>query len=55
LTSGYRAAFLIAGCGLIVGALLASLLPKLETPAAEPQIGSGAVDKSTVRMEVVES
>jgi len=29
LTSGYRAAFLIAGAGLIVGALLAALLPKL--------------------------
>jgi EmrB/QacA subfamily drug resistance transporter len=33
LTSGYRAAFLIAGGGLVVGALLAALLPKLSAPA----------------------
>jgi EmrB/QacA subfamily drug resistance transporter len=34
LTSGYRAAFLIAGCGLIAGVLLASLLAKLTKPPA---------------------
>jgi EmrB/QacA subfamily drug resistance transporter len=33
LTSGYRAAFLVAGCGLIVGAGLATLLPRLSSPA----------------------
>jgi EmrB/QacA subfamily drug resistance transporter len=32
LTSGDQAAFVIAGCGLIIGALLASLLPTLRTP-----------------------
>jgi EmrB/QacA subfamily drug resistance transporter len=45
LTSGYRVAFVIAGCGAIVGALLAALLPKLKaaTPvpqAASPDVGS---------------
>jgi EmrB/QacA subfamily drug resistance transporter len=33
LTSGYRSAFLFAGIGLLVGALLALLLPKLKAPA----------------------
>ncbi len=37
LTSGYRAAFVMAGCGLIVGVLLATLLPKLSAPATEPR------------------
>jgi EmrB/QacA subfamily drug resistance transporter len=32
LTAGYRAAFLIAGCGLIAGVLLATLLAKLKAP-----------------------
>ncbi len=36
LTSGYRAAFAIAGCGLIVGAGLATLLPRLTSPAEAP-------------------
>jgi EmrB/QacA subfamily drug resistance transporter len=48
LTSGYRAAFLMAGCGLIVGALLATLLAKPTKPAAEPRIGDGVVDKDRV-------
>ena len=55
LTSGYRAAFLIAGCGLIVGALLATLLAKPTKAAAEPQIGDGVVDPEIVRAGVVES
>jgi len=33
LTAGYRAAFVIAGLVLLVGVLLASLLPKLKAPA----------------------
>jgi len=33
LTSGYRAAFIIAGLGLLGGALLATLLPRLGAPA----------------------
>jgi MFS family permease len=32
LTSGYRAAFVIAGCAALIGALLASLLPRHTTP-----------------------
>jgi EmrB/QacA subfamily drug resistance transporter len=32
LTSGYRSAFLFAGIGLLVGGLLATLLPKLKAP-----------------------
>jgi EmrB/QacA subfamily drug resistance transporter len=32
LTSGYRSAFLFAGIGLLVGALLAMLLPRLKAP-----------------------
>jgi predicted MFS family arabinose efflux permease len=55
LTSGYRAAFLMAGCGLIVGALLATLLAKPTKPAAEPRIGDGVVDKDRVGVGVVES
>jgi EmrB/QacA subfamily drug resistance transporter len=55
LTSGYSAAFLIAGCGLIVGALLASLLAKPAKPAAEPRIGDGVVDEDIVRVGVVDS
>jgi EmrB/QacA subfamily drug resistance transporter len=38
LTSGYRSSFVIAGCGSIVGALLAALLPKLAAPA--PVVGT---------------
>ena len=34
LTSGYRAAFVIAGAGLLVGALLALALPKLSVATA---------------------
>jgi len=34
LTAGYRAAFVIAGGGLVVGALLALALPKLPSAAA---------------------
>jgi EmrB/QacA subfamily drug resistance transporter len=52
LTSGYRAAFLMAGCGLIVGALLATLLAKPTKPAAEPRIGDGVVDKDRVGVGV---
>ncbi len=37
LTSGYRDAFAIAGCGAIIGALLAVLLPKHMAPAPQPQ------------------
>jgi EmrB/QacA subfamily drug resistance transporter len=33
LTAGYRAAFLIAGCGMVVGVVLAAMLPKLGAPA----------------------
>ena len=55
LTSGYRAAFLMAGCGLIVGALLAALLAKPTKPAAEPRIGDDVVEKDQVRVGVVES
>jgi EmrB/QacA subfamily drug resistance transporter len=55
LTSGYRAAFVIAGCGLIVGAFLASFLPKLTTPAEKPQIGGGEMDKGMVKTGVAES
>jgi len=45
LTTGYQAAFAIAGCGLIVGVLLATLLPKLSTQTAtagteRPSVGT---------------
>jgi dipeptide/tripeptide permease len=39
LTSGYRAAFVMAGCGLIIGALLATLLPRRVAPiVVEPAV-----------------
>jgi MFS family permease len=39
LTSGYRAAFVMAGCGLIIGALLATLLPRRRAPiVVEPAV-----------------
>jgi EmrB/QacA subfamily drug resistance transporter len=48
LTSGYRAAFVIAGCGAIVGALLATMLPKLKAPAPAPQpVGGDAKAAAT--------
>jgi predicted MFS family arabinose efflux permease len=42
LTSGYRAAFAIAGAGLVVGALLALLLPTVPTTAAPVAANSSA-------------
>jgi EmrB/QacA subfamily drug resistance transporter len=41
LTSGYRSAFLIAGFGLLGGALLAMLLPKLKSPVEVVTTESG--------------
>jgi MFS family permease len=37
LTAGYRAAFVIAGCVMVVGVLLATLLPKLN---ATPEVAA---------------
>jgi EmrB/QacA subfamily drug resistance transporter len=55
LTSGYRAAFIIAGCGLIGGALLALLLPKEpSTLQAVPRVDDELIDEGTVSLAVVE-
>jgi EmrB/QacA subfamily drug resistance transporter len=54
LTSGYRAAFLIAGCGLLVGVLLAPLLPKPATSAA-PHDANRDIDEIIVTVGAVES
>ena len=43
LTDGYTAAFAIAGAGLVIGALLALVLPK--TPTAEAAAPVGATDE----------
>lgn len=53
LTSGYRAAFLIAGCGLIVGALLAALLPKHSAPATTVATESPAAEGEPSREQLV--
>ncbi len=60
LTSGYQAAFVIAGLGLIVGAVLATLLPKRSAPvpvgAAEPAVGAEVrTDQLAEGLVVVES
>ncbi len=44
LTAGYRAAFIIAGGVMVVGVLLAMLLPKLKAPAMETDAESEAVN-----------
>ena len=44
LTSGYQAAFAIAGCGLVVGGGLATLLPRLSSPGDVVGTGSPATD-----------
>ena len=44
LTAGYRAAFLIAGGVMLVGVLLAALLPKLHAPSPSEATGPEAVD-----------
>jgi EmrB/QacA subfamily drug resistance transporter len=55
LTSGYRAAFVIAGCGAIVGALLAALLPKhTMTPQPQP-VGNVVTESRAASGAVVES
>jgi dipeptide/tripeptide permease len=38
LTAGYRAAFAIAGGGLVIGALLALALPKLSAATASQPV-----------------
>jgi MFS family permease len=44
LTAGYRAAFIIAGCVMVSGVLLAALLPKLKAPSVEVTTEPEAVD-----------
>ena len=53
LTSGYRAAFAIAGCGLVVGALLALVLPKEPSTPPVPQVDAELVDQGEVSLAVV--
>jgi hypothetical protein len=49
LTAGYRAAFLITGCVMIVGVLLATLLPKLNAASSEAK----AVDTEEFAKDLV--
>jgi EmrB/QacA subfamily drug resistance transporter len=44
LTAGYRAAFVIAGCVMVVGVLLATLLPKLKATPEVAATGAEVVD-----------
>lgn len=48
LASGYRTAFGMAGCGAIIGAVLATRLPKLTAPTAAPQ-GSHTASRVAAR------
>jgi EmrB/QacA subfamily drug resistance transporter len=54
LISGYRGAFVIAGCGLIVGALLATLLPKLNAQVEAGETGTLAAEAEVERKQLAE-
>jgi EmrB/QacA subfamily drug resistance transporter len=52
LTAGYRAAFLITGCVMVVGVLLATLLPKLN--AASSQVKAVDTEEFAENLAIVE-
>jgi hypothetical protein len=54
LASGYRAAFIIAGCGMIGGVLLATFLPKLKGPDEVVGIEPGGVDAEVERDQLAD-
>jgi len=54
LTDGYRAAFLIAGGVMVVGVLLATLLPKLNAPAQVVRIPPAGPDAEVELAELAE-
>lgn len=54
LASGYRAAFIIAGCGMIEGVLLATFLPKLKGPDEVVGIEPGGVDAEVERDQLAD-
>ncbi len=52
LTAGYRAAFIIAGCVMVIGVLLAALLPKLNATPGGAAAEQQAVDSEEFAEEL---